>query len=76
MSGVGGGNAGVLAGQGGISGGAGLGTAGTGAGPGALSLSSNPQTYMNLLGQMPNQQQQQQQEGPKPYWVAGRIIWM
>lgn len=77
LSGVGGGNAGALASQGGIGGGAGLGAAGVGAGPGTVGFSSNPQAYMNLAGQLPGQQQQQpQQDQRKPYWYRGQIVWM
>lgn len=77
LQGVGGGNAGALASQGGIGGGAGLGAAGSAAGPGTVGFSSNPQSYMNLAQQMGGgQQQQPQQDQRKPYWVRGNIVWM
>jgi hypothetical protein len=78
MSGVGGGNAGVLASQGGIGGGAGMGAAGSAAGPGMVSF-GNQAGFQNLaqqgLGNL-GQQQQPQQEGPKPYLYRGKIVWM
>lgn len=75
MSGVGGGNAGLLAQQGGIPGGAGMGSA-------------TPQTfgmsdYLKLAQQsMPQQQQQQQtpppsgMSVPRPIFVGGQLVWV
>lgn len=75
MSGVGGGNAGLLAQQGGIQGGAGMGA--------AAPQSFGMQDYMRMAQQsMPQQQQQQTQPPPsgmsvpKPVFVGGQLIWV
>jgi hypothetical protein len=67
MSGVGGGNAGVLAQGGGISGGA-----------GSLGSSMWPRLagQMQSMPGMPSQQQQQEQREPLPYWINGRIVYL
>lgn len=75
MSGVGTGNAGTLFANTGINTGGVAGVGGTGAQGGLGSLGM--QDWMKLGQSMPGQQQQQQQDsGPKPYLYRGQIIWM
>jgi hypothetical protein len=79
MAGVGQGNAGQLFANTGINTGGVQGVGGTGAG-GFMQQAGGMQGLMQMGQGLPGMQQQpqqeQQQQGPKPYWYRGQVIWM